>query len=409
MDPAGARIQLAGAVDPSERVLLIDGDRPIGWGRAQLERNGSTACQFVDGRLEKVRPETLAAWLVPAEAVTALADAWPADAAPHAVVETVSPGGRAAWLRMPGGWCVGPPDRFWLRAGGQPIARLDVRSTSGPLVYCDVVQLARDARVREQDRVALWRDRGALGAASAVCFVEPRAGSALVWIAAPRGGGFPEEPRIEIRRDGRFVADGIVERRGERFWYARLEGAADASAVQVGDDAVVRTEAMLAEGRFAARVFESRPEGYLINAGELDRVHAGQAAAAYRDGQPIAEVSVTRVQRGYSVVRSVSVSTEIEPAELQAGDEVRFAPPPAPPRVLGRMSQVVDGSLLSVTVQGAVPLLTPLAVRDDAGAAGVAVLLCERAGVAVGFVIEESIARPLAAGMRIDAPAEATP
>ncbi len=545
-------LRLAAAVAAGDRVLIAEDLRPIGWATLASGFEAGDAVRLQSGRLCGASRDALSAWIAPADALASLAAAWPPDAAPHAVVETVAPGGRAAWVRMPPGWDIAAGERFWRRAaGGQPLIRLDARFAEGPLVYCDVVPLAQDAQIREGDRVALWRDRGEFGAASAVCFVEERSrdgrsrdqdtaseprplgrardGGPLIWIAAPHHVECPEEPRVEIRSGrggcGRVIADGIVERRGGRFWFVRLDGGAEASAVRVGDDVVVRTDAMLAAGRFAARIFESRAEGHLITAGEPDGLRAGQTGVAWRDGAPLMDIRIVRLQRGYSVIRPAGDGANGEAAELRVGDEVRFSPPPQPVAVVGHVVEVVGGSLLAVRMGRAgtearstevgragtearstelgdsagtearstevgragtearstelgdsagtearstelggragtearstevgragtearstevrragaearstlleraalpaspsnpverasvpasqAPLLTPLAVRDENGVAAVAVLLAERDGVALGFAIEESIARPPAPGMRLEAPVEA--
>ena len=240
---------------------------------------------------------------------------------------------------------------------------------------------------------------GSESARSAVCFVAPATDGPSVWIAAPRHVDVPDETRVEIHRRGAFIADGTVERRDGRFWYLRITPTTSIGRPRVGDDALIRTRSDIQRRRFVARVFESPPARFLINAGEVDDLHRGETATVYRDGSPAGTVEIERIRRTYAFVRGLP--DQSGDWQLRSGDTVRFTPPPPPPRMIGIVRKVNDKSLLTVEVAAPPPLFKLLAVYDGARTVAVAMLVESSGNRATGFVIGPSIDAPINPGMSL--------
>jgi hypothetical protein len=349
------------------------------------------------------QPHRLRAWCIRGDAVGVLLDRWPTDGALLARLDSIGPAAASAWVRAGRAQGVRPGDSWRLDSDGQPVARLDVRFVESDLCFCHVVPLVSDLRLSTGSRVALWpspgrRSRGQ--GRSAVAFVELQGGDVVAWVAIPRNVACPPEPRIEFYRADRLIASGVAERRDDRFWYVRAPRMAGQDAVAVGDAAVIRTRADVAARRFAARVFEVTPEGYLINAGEVDGLAAGDTGTASRDGEALGQVVVRRVQRSYAVLRLTDASPD---AGLMVGDQVRFAPEPEPARQVGTIERVTAERLFvaRLTASGPAPLLTPLAVRTGRETTAVALLVATDGAQALGFAFAPSLTAPLVRGAEL--------
>ncbi len=407
LDPACGRIEVDSSasrpVVRGSQLLVAEGDRPL----ALLEWSGDAAGRAVfRGRAPTRFPSSLRelrAWCIRPDALRMLLDRWPSDGALLARLDRVGPAARSVWVRAGTTHGVRSRDSWWLRRDGQPLARLDVRLVERDLCFCGVVPLVSELRLNGDELVALWpapgrRVRGQ--ARSAVAFVEAQGKDQVVWVAALRSVACPPEPRLDFHRGGRLVASGVAERRDARFWYVRIPRGAGGELVEVGDAAVIRTRADLARRHFVARVFEATAEGYLINAGELDELSAGDTGSATRDGQALGRVVVRRVQRSYAVVRPVGATPDIE---LRVGDQVRFAPPPEPGRRVGTIEHVTAETLFAARVVSSPPppLLTPLAVHAGERTLGVAVLVAADGVQGLGFVFEQSLTGPLTVGAEL--------
>jgi len=407
LDPVRGRVEVDSVasrpVVPGSRLLVAEDDRPL----ALLDWSGDAAGRAVfRGRAPIAFPSSLRelrAWCIRPDAVGMLLDRWPTDGALLARLDRVGPAARSVWVHAGSAHGVRSGDSWWLRRDGQPLARLDVRLVERAVCFCGVVPLVSELRLNGDDRVALWpapgrRVRGQ--ARSAVAFVEAHGKDQIVWVAAPRNVACPPEPRLDFHRAGRLVASGVAERGDARFWYVRIPRATGGEAVEVGDVAVIRTRADLAQRRFVARVFETTAEGHLINAGELDELSAGDAGSATRAGQALRRVVVRRVQRSYAVVRPTGPPPDVE---LRVGDQVRFASPPEPGRKVGTIEHVTAETLFAARVASSPPppLLTPLAVHAGGQTVGVAVLVAADGVQGLGFVFEGSLTGPLAVGAEL--------
>ncbi len=406
--PAGA------SVTTGARLLVADGVQPVGW--AELVRVAGDEATFELRSSANPPPSkaTRRAWLIAPDIVSSLQEDWPAEADLYAEVDSLGPGGRSAWLHAGTNAGIKIGDSWWLRVGGQPAARCNVRLVAPDLCYCTVEPLVSTPVLRAGARLALWpapaeRRRGEVR--SAVAFVEERGHDAVVWVAAPPGADAAAEPHLDFFRDGRFIGYGRVERGDGRFWYARFTpaptaggpttsaaGAAattqPATLVQVGDTVRVRTKSDLEQGCLVARVFEITPAGAAINAGEIDGVTVEQRFTVYREGRPHGPATVRRVQRSYAVVTPADVLID-PPLVLQVGDELRLRPPPAAARAVAILIQVNGESLLTARLLDAeAPLGRPLAVREGSRTVGVAVLVHGEGGAAVGFTLPCAAAAP---------------
>jgi hypothetical protein len=246
-----------------------------------------------------------------------------------------------------------------------------------------------------------------------VAYIEPGSDPRYVWIAAPPEVELPADSQVEFHHGGKYIGHGEVEQRDSRFWYVRYTpvrstpeadpAGPDPSAARaggappaVGDDVIIRTAADIADRRFVARVFELMSEGPLINAGEIDGLTTGERGRVIRDGRDIGEGTVARVQRGYALVRAEGVA-------LRIGDEFHLAPGAPPPRRVGIIRAIVDGTALTVSLSASEPppLTTPLSIQMDGRTVGVAILLVAERGWAAGLAIDSSLTQRLRAGMEL--------
>lgn len=389
------------------RMLVADGVQPVGWAELVRVEGEEAAFELRPPAGLPTSPAARRAWLIAPDIVSSLQEQWPTEADLYAEVDSLGPGGRSAWLDAGTNAGIRVADRWWLRVGGQPAARCDVRLVAADLCYCTVEPLVSTPVLRAGTRLALWpapaeRRRGEVR--SAVAFVEERGHDAVVWVAAPSGADAAAEPHLDFFRDGWFLGHGRVERGDGRFWYARFTpaptvggpttSAAEAGptrspvpAVQVGDTVRVRTRSDLEQGCLGARVFEITPAGAAINAGEIDGVKVDQRFTVYRDGRPLGPATIRRVQRSYAVATPADMLID-PPLVLQVGDELRLRPPPAAARAVAIVIQVNGESLLTARLLDAeMPPRRPLAMREGSRTVGVAVLVHGEGGSAVGFTL----------------------
>ncbi len=411
------------------RVAVAQAAEPLGW--FEPVDVGPDGRVFVPRRAVNLPPATAAlrAWFIGSELVGAARRQWPVEAELRAEIDAVGLGARSVWLDVGSDHGVALGDSWWRRVNGQPVARCDVRLVGSDVCFCRVVPLVAGWRARPGDSVSLWPLPGQQRtgqAATAVSFVETAGDGQTVWVAAPLRIDAPTEPRLDFCRDGDYVGSGAVERRDPRFWYVRTLPAAGRGVIRAGDDAVIRTSADIRQRRFSARVFEQTPIGGLINAGEMDGLSVGEVGTVYRDGRRTGHVTLTRVQRDYSVTQfsvdaAHAVTTrplpdvEQDPVRrldrLERLDEVRFRPREDPTPTLAVIERVVDGTLFSgrVTAPRAAPLLRLLAVRRAGRVIGAAILLDAADSRALGFALARSLSRPLAVGDELASAPEGDP
>ncbi|TWT44609.1 hypothetical protein RAS1_10240 [Phycisphaerae bacterium RAS1] len=418
--PAGEGwlLTLAAAPDlkgAATRVLLADGATPLGW----LTRvNAPAGACFFLRRFEPPPPGALRAWLLRPTLVRELQPRWPLDAPLLAAVDAAAPGWRTVWLRAGAEQGVRVGDTWWSRSAGQPVARFEVLAVEADLCLCCTVALASDLPLHSIQSVALWPSpaRRRLGEAmTAVCMVEAIDDGARAWVAAPRGVRCPADAHIDFFQSGRYVTHGVVEKRDDRFWYVRVvsphsavadvngEGTVPEGArpdlIRVGDNARIRTDAEISQRRFAARIFRLTDRGGLINAGEADRLEAGEIGRVIRDGAEVGQILLQRVQRDYSMVEPAAAFGDLE---LATGDVVRFGPSPRPAVPIGRIVSIVGETAFVLRLEGtAAPLLTPLTIRSGGRSVGAALLLTADGGKALGVAVPESLPGALEEGMDV--------
>ncbi len=409
--------------DTRGRLLLTSGVRPWGWAVRRRENLDPNVLHMDAGAPPPgVTPR---AWLVRHDLVASVLADWPAEGAMEAELDALGPGVRSAWVRAGSDWGIRTGDSWWLRVGGQPVARLDVRWVGPEVCFCGVVALASAAPVRPGQRVALWPTPGEQRdgrASTAVAFIDSRSTEQVVWVAAPSGVPHSTETHLDFFHDDRYIGYGLVERRDDRFWYANLvsvRGAvppassptttlSSAPAVarpHVGDSVAIRTRADIDAGRFVMRVFELTSSGALLNAGEAEGLCAGRRLTLYRESRAAGCAEVRRAQRSYAEIVPVTGDDGVRP-ELRVDDEFRVTAPPPSWRCVGTLEEVHGPDLFTARLSADVAAEQLLAIRDGDCTIGVALLVVATGPQAGGFVFECSRTAPLRAGQMLFAPAD---
>jgi hypothetical protein len=405
-----------GEVAAGSRLLVTSGVSPETWGRWLADATEGAVFEIADEHWTAADEHPRRYWLVAPDVGARLLERWPEGAALEAGVDSLGLAERTAWLCAGTDQGIRAGDCWWLRVGGQPATRCDVLYVGPDVCFCTIVPLAGDTPLRQGTRLALWptpTEKRAGRASTAVAYVERRSGDTLVWVAAPVGVPCPSEAHLDFFHQRQYLGYGLVERRDNRFWYARFTSVppTDATAPttmaappepRVGDTVWIRTQADIAAHRFVARIFELTPSGALANAGEGDGLHAGQRLSVFRSGDEVGTVAVRRAQHSYAEVGPVADSNAPTPLRLCVADELRCDAPPSPPQYVGALDAITGELLFTARLNGQdAPLAVPLAVQARGRTVGVAVLVVAEAGHAGGFVLPGSLTQGLAAGMEL--------
>lgn len=335
----------------------------------------------------------LRGWIVRPTLVRHLLPNWPDSASLHTRIDAVGPGGLTAWLALGADRGVQFGQSWWLRDAGQPIARLDVRLVLRDAAFCRVLPLVDEPRLEPGLRPELWPTpaeqlRGR--AHTAIVHVEQRPSGMFAWAPAPPGCDAPPEAHLDLFRSGRFIGHAVVEQSDERFWFARIMPTLSETEPEIGDLAIVRTRAAIAQRDFDARIFEKSTNGGLLNVGEPERISIGDLATVYRERQAAAQLEITRLKSDFAMAELRDAPAGFD---LQVGDVVRWAPPPPEPARLAEVQRVTGGNLLllSRTTSAPLPLATPLPLRSDGRTIAVVLVLANDAAHSIGFAIKESL------------------
>ena len=304
---------------------------------------------------------------------------------------------QSVWLSSGANQGVSVGDRLWFMPRGQPLVSVRIEWADAALSFGRCTSLADGSQLRAGDALRLWprpADQAAERRRSAVCFIE-QGSDAIIWVAAPPGLPAISEPRLDLYSNGEYVGYALVERRDERFWYARPLLDACTRKPQVGDEAVVRTPTDIRARRFVARVFRQSDEGHLITASDAEGLKPNEIATASRAGRELGLVRVTRVQGGYAAVRPVGELLD----PLQNFDEICFRPRPAPVAPAAVVEQVFGDDVFTARLRGSGKLPGEwLAVRQGSETVGGAVLIAAEREAAVGVVLPGTRTGPLLRG-----------
>lgn len=396
VDAGAGRVVLRDAAVREDGALLLVADAvaPLAWFRQMGDDESGR-------RFEQVTPADfsnattgLRAWLVRAALVSRALPRFPSGASLHTRIDSVGPGGKTAWLALGEQRGVRVGQAWWLRDAGQPIARLDVQLVERDVSFCRVTPLVNDPRLEAGLRPELWpapADRRNGVARTAIVHVEQRPTGTFIWTPIPRECDAPAETHLDIFSGGKFRGHAVVEERSDRFWFARLLPALSTPPPEIGDDALVRTRAIIERRDFDARVFDVTAEGGLLNVGQSDNIQVGDVATIYREGDAAARVEVLRLQTDFAVAKLQS------PAgfALRVGDVARWSAPAPVAQALGNVERVSGGNLVQVRTDGSkvAPLATPLALRDGTATVGVVLFVAAEPGRAIGFALKESLPR----------------
>ena len=391
------------------RLALIGGDRPLGV--FDYVRKEGAGAVFAGRRLDgAVTPANCGGFVIDSGWAVELFGNWPEGCEFYARINRLSPGRRTLWLDLPdaGAWAEGT--HWWLRLNGQPAAQLETLLVARPVGFCRVTPLAADIPLHEDDWVSLWpapADRRVGTIRSAVAnFTRTRDGESI-WIAWPPGGGVSDGAHIEFRRGGRVIALGLVSRHDERFGYVRRladlpnspDVEAERSELRVGDEALVRGPSAIASGRFEARVFAQSDAGWMINAGEPEKMKRDAVGTVYREGAALGPARIVRLQPEYSLIRPVDASTRFALGDVFS----QSVPIDRRPVRVGSVTAVVDRLLVRIAREAGARLEAerPLALAKGAQRIGVVAILDTTFDGAIGYVLPESLAGEVPEGATV--------
>lgn len=358
----------------------------------------SVSLKIPPGTSTDARPRL---WKIRRDALALLSTEWPSGVPQLSTIDSVGPGGEAAWVRAGKLSGIRVGSSWWRRVSGQPLMRLDVRFVAEELCFCRCVQLAAGARLNPGDAVELWPGSGEAREGrlrTAVSFIDVGKDDPFVWLPRISPRACPADARFDFYRDGKYVGFGVAERSDDRFWYARLLRQAGSQPLQVGDDAVVRTFQDAVAGRIRARVFARSKEGWLATAGEAEGIKPGHVGVVYRDRQPIGSVEVRRVQDAYCTTgdllepaRSAGAPQPAERRSLHLLDEIRFGGEEKVGNRIGTIREIIPGGFVTVDVAAPALLNRALCIQSRDQIVGVAALFHAQESHAVGMIIEESL------------------
>lgn len=348
------------------------------------------------------------AWAIAPTLAAELLPQWPNGAECALRVDMVGPGVERVWIRCPPGVAMLPGEVLLRRVGSQPAARLDVLAADGEFGFARVTPLVRGLALDVGAAVVRWpspADRRDRVARSAVSLVDARAGAVEAWFPTPPCARLADDAHVAFFRGDQYLGHGFIQRGDAHFSIASYLPLADLS-LGVGDVVRVRTRDEAELGSVAARVFEVRPEGVLIDAGDADGLRVGQSLVGLQEGSARVSVTVRHVEHSYAL----AAASEAAPAALRPGDELRDRPPARRRRTLGVVTAVVRDStggadfpawaptIFTARVGGDAPLGSALAVCNRGGVVAAAVLVGHVRGVAMGVVAPMSQVEPIAAG-----------
>ena len=387
------RVRVRVPIIPSEgdRLLLAERSRPLGL-LDPMDRSaplGFVGDWASSGALD---PEECRGWLIPDHLAASLIERWPVAAPFFIESDGWTPGASGVWLRRPEFIELRVGQLLLRRLGRQPVQRCEIVLARSDCVFGSVRALVATPRISGVDRLELWPPPGDAARGllrSAVCFVEARGPRRLVWIAAPAMDESPVGRRIEFRRGGVPYATGLVEENDASFWRVGVPPHVDV-AIEVGDEACIRSELETRERRFVARVYSDSDGDLIVDAGETDGLGPGDSAWAYRGAEFLGRVAIVRVQREY--LRA----TPEGDFSMRAGDLVRFtASHDANETVIGRVAFVADAGGIEIDLADtASPEIgAPYALRGAEGVIGVTVLLRTTGRRALGLELDAAMRR----------------
>lgn len=408
-----ARVDSGETAHERTRLLAWDGAHELRWCRLTARMSGaaefrSEARAHAATQAGRTTAKDWRGWLIRGGLNGTVGAEWPTECTVFAEILETGPALRSAWLEIDPSWGVSVGDTWWVRLGGQPVARLETRLTEGARAFCTVSSLVSDLTLRAGDRAALWPgpgDRARERIRTALVFVQHQGESTMAWLAAPAGIEWPSEPRCDVYRAGRFIAHLIVESRDERFWYARPMFAAEGESMRVGDDVVVQSRRDLLERRTPARIFGTERDGWLASIGEIDDVPASARFDVWRHGNRVGQAEIRKIQRAYSIVRP----TEFSPP-LAMGDALWLTKrePFRRDWTVARLTEFEGAGFVGEVTDDTLAqrIGQPMALRRDGRCAGVGIVVAVADGKCVGYAIEASLSAELRVGMELVAEPE---
>lgn len=256
-------------------------------------------------------------------------------------IDRLAPGHRTAWLThgRQAGIVLG--DSFLVKQADQTVGLAEVIETYPRQVLVRVNSFSPSASVRQGDPAVLWpspHEQRTGRVSVPVLTVTASGKDQHVWLPGGPGQGLKLDRRVEILRNGRFVATALVDRPAPTFTRATTVEAYTREPVKPGDKAVLLSDPP-GPGHIG-RVFLVDKDYYLISVGEDVGIRRGQKLLALRDGELICRLVVQTVKQSYSgATRDPDRAPSTRP---KPWDEVWGTDPPdRQQRLIGRVNEVI--------------------------------------------------------------------
>ena len=333
-----------------DRVVLIRDGVPIGAGTIIVlgPATAGVALSWV-GETARSGEHVI---LLPGRILRQYRDALPAETSVVAEISALNRDGGFGWIDVGRSVGLGTGDRWLVWRGAVPIARGEAVLLDAKTALLELTPIVRDLRPTVGDRVRLVptpAERASGRQSATVLHVRTEGGQQVLTLGTTEPERFHPEDRLDVSRDGRYLAYAKVTRVSLLLVEVKTERARTREPVKMGDRAVRRPGRRSDRPGVTGHLFRIEESAGLITVGELDGVQVGDTWSLRRDRRVVMQVDAVyaehcRVELGNG--------TRADHAEPALWDEVRLEP-----------DDSVDArSVGSVAPSGSVPWLARLAL-----------------------------------------------
>ncbi len=306
-----------------DRVVLLREGAPIGAGTIIL-LGPATAGVTLNWTGKTAKPGEHAI-LLPGRILRQYRDALPAGTSVVAEISALNRDGGFGWIDVGRSVGLGTGDRWLVWRGVVPIARGEAVLLDAKTALLELTPIVRDLRPTVGDRVRLVPTPAerAIGRQSAtVLQVRTEGGQQVLTLGTTEPERFHPEDRLDVSRDGRYLAYAKVTRVSSLLVEARTERVTR-EPVKMGDRAVRRPGRRSGRPGVTGHLFRIEGSAGLITVGELDGVQVGDTWSLRRDRRVVMPVDAVYAEHCRIELGNGKRADHVEPA---LWDEVRLEP-----------------------------------------------------------------------------------